>query len=98
MAPGEDEHTVVITIVRVELSSDSASSVDAACNDIISSMKRIGASYGGPIPMPKRRENGRTVHTRVVEIDSDPRAVSWLKSYVCPAGTEMRCTVVEKRS
>ena len=91
-----------VTVMRLELTSDSASDVDSVCSEMVSTLRRMGCPYGGPIPMPKQRirnpDGTRTdIHTRILDIDTDDRAAGWLKSFSCPDTVRMRCTIIEKR-
>ena len=87
-------------VMRLELMSKSAFEVDRICSEIVSEMKRMGAPYGGPIPMAKKKVKGPDgsyiIHSRMMELDSAGKVALWLKTFSPPDTVVVRCTMVEK--
>ena len=88
------------TVIRMELTSRSSSEVDSVCSDVIRAMKQIGASYSGPIAMPKTKVSGDDgpyyLHKRLIELDADSRVAVWMSTFSVPETVAIRCLVVEK--
>lgn len=89
-------------VMRLELTSDSATDIESVCGNIVSTMKGFGTPYGGPIPLPKQRVYGsdgshKDIHTRIIDLDTSDNVAKWLKSFMCPESVKVKCTVKEKR-
>lgn len=92
----------VSLVMRLELSSFSVVDIDNVCGNIVSSIRHIGSSYGGPIPLPKQKicnpDGTKTfIHTRIIDLDTDERTAKWLKSFSHPDTVRIKCSVKERK-
>lgn len=96
------EFSPLSLVLRLELTSNSASEIENVCSDIVTNMRRIGAPYGGPIPLPKQRvysDDGThsDLHMRIIDLDTNEGTAKWFKSFICPETVKVKCSIKEKR-